>query len=116
TSICPSNWRLPSSGTTTKEYSILSQRYGGTGSNQSGTDTGDIMCSRFRRFPNNFLYSGYFFGSSAYNRGSYGLYWSRSAGSYSNSYSLYLNSTFLGPSYYGYGKFYGFSVRCLIGS
>ena len=112
TSICPTNWHLPSSSTTTKEYGVLSQRYGGTGSNLG---IGDIMSNRFRSFPNNFLYSGNFNGSSASDRGSYGGYWSRSANSYSDSYSLYLRSTLLSPSYY-YGKNCGFSVRCLIGS
>ncbi|MBR3353040.1 InlB B-repeat-containing protein [Candidatus Saccharibacteria bacterium] len=115
TSICPSNWHLPSSGTTTKEYGILSQRYGGTGSSQSGTGTGDIMSSLFRSFPNNFLYSGNFNGSSAYNRGSYGYYWSRSAYSNYGSYYLRLTSTNLNPSG-GNDKSNGFSVRCLIGS
>ena len=115
TSICPTNWHLPSSGTTTKEYGILSQRYGGTGSNQNGTGTGDIMSNRFRSFPNNFLYSGDFDGSSAYGRGSSGLYWSRSAYSNNCSYFLNLRSTDLYPSSYGY-KLNGFSVRCLIGS
>ena len=115
TSICPSNWHLPSSNGTTKEYGTLSQGYGGTGSNQSGVGTGDIMSNRFRSFPNNFLYSGYFDGSSVYNRGSYGDYWSRSVNSYSSSYDLDLGSTGLYPSNY-VNKSYGFSVRCLLGS
>ena len=116
TSICPSNWHLPSSNGNAKEYGTISQRYGGTGSNQSGTGTGDIMSNRFRSFPNNFLYSGYFDGSSAKYRGSEGYYWSRSAGSYyGGSHSLSLSSTSLFPSDY-YLKYYGFRVRCLLGS
>ena len=115
TSICPNNWHLPSSKGTTKEYGTLSTRYGGTGSNQSEVGTGDIMSNRFRSFPNNFLYSGLFSGSSAYSRGSNGNYWSRSASNYSYSYYLNLNSTYLNPSNLS-GKYYGFSVRCLIGS
>ena len=115
TSICPSNWHLPSSNGTAKEYGTLSTSYGGNGSNQSGVGTGDIMSNRFRTFPNNFLYSGYFSGSSAYNRGSSGSYWSRLASSSYGSYYLYLYSTFLYPSYV-LDKYVGFSVRCLIGS
>ena len=117
TSICPSNWHLPSSNGTTKEYGALSTSYGGTGSNQSGTaNAGDIMSNRFRTFPNNFLYSGYFYGSSAFNRGTSGYYWSRSAFSnYGYSYNLGLNSAYLYPSD-NYSKNSGFSVRCLIGS
>ena len=112
TSICPTNWTLPTSGTTAKDFGILSQRYGGTGSNQSGTGTGDIMSNRLRSFPNNFLYSGGF-SSSAYSRGSDGFYWSRSAYSEVSSYGLRLYSTNLSPSS-SYNKYSGFSVRCLI--
>lgn len=115
TSICPSNWHLPSSGATTKEYGVLSQRYGGTGGVQSGTGTGDTMSNRFRSFPNNFLYSGYFDDSSARSRSARGDYWSRSANSYNQSCRLYLGSTSLEPSYCTV-KYDGFSVRCLIGS
>ena len=116
TSICPTNWTLPTSGTTTKDFGTLSRSYDGSGENQSDTGTGDIMSNRFRSFPNNFLYSGYFSGSSAYYRGTYGNYWSRSAYSYYGSYYLSLGSTGgLRPSNDDF-KHYGFSVRCLIGS
>ena len=117
TSICPTNWTLPTSDTA-KDFGILSQRYGGTGSNQSSTDPGGaIMSNRFRSFPNNFLYSGTFGDSSAYSRGSYGSYWSRSARGYGDdAYSLRLNSKYLFPSYEYSDKCSGFSVRCLVGS
>ena len=116
TSLCPSNWHLPSSNGITKEYGTLSASYGGTGSSQNGTtQSGDIMSNRFRTFPNNFLYSGLFSGSSAGSCGTAGVYWSRSAYSNSSSYDLNLNSTNLGPSSVG-NKYYGSSVRCLIGS
>ena len=115
TSICPTNWTLPTSGTTTKDFGTLSRSYDGSGENQSGTGTGDIMSNRFRSFPNNFLYSGRFDGSSASNRGSSGYYWSRSASNNGASYNLNLYSTYLNPSNSG-TKNYGFSVRCLVGS
>ena len=115
TSLCPTNWSLPTSGNTSKDFGILSQRYGGTGSNQDSSQSGDIMSKRFRTFPNNFLYSGNFNGSSANYRGSYGYYWSRSAGISDGSNGLYLYSTRLYPSG-GYYKYQGFSVRCLLGS
>jgi uncharacterized protein (TIGR02145 family) len=112
TSICPTNWTLPTSGTTAKDFGTLSRSYDGSGENQSGTGTGDIMSNRFRAFPNNFLYSGYFSGSSAIYRGSYGYYWSRSAYNSSYSYTLSLTSTSLNPSD-GVNKYSGFSVRCV---
>ena len=111
TSLCPTNWHLPSSGTTTQEFGTLSQRYGGKGSDQNSS----VISNRFRTFPNNFLYSGVFYGSSARNRGSDGYYWSRSAYGYGSSYNLLLSSTYLNPSSNGY-KYGGLSVRCLIGS
>ena len=113
TSICPTGWHLPSSNDgTAKEYSILSQRYGGTGSTENGVGSGDTMSNRFRTFPNNFLYSG---NSSLDTRGKNGYYWSRSANNSNYSYDLYLHSTSFGPSDYSF-KYAGFSVRCLIGS
>ena len=116
TSICPTNWHLPSSGSATKEYGTLSQRYGGTGGNQRGVGTGDIVNNRFRSFPNNFLYSGYLEGSSAFNHGWNGYYWSRSVYSDTYSYNLHLSSTVLNSSNLSLSKVTGFSVRCLIGS
>lgn len=116
TSLCPTNWTLPASDGTTKEYGILSQSYGGNGSRQSGTSqSGDIMSNRFRTFPNNFLYSGEFGGSSAIQRGTSGSYWSRSMYNVDYSYLLNFNSTNLLPSGYS-NKGSGFSVRCLVGS
>ena len=115
TSICPTNWTLPTSGTTTEDFGTLSTSYGGTGATQSGTsESGDIMSNRFRTFPNNFLYSGDFYDSSANYRGTSGYYWSRSAYGY-YSYNLGLDSTLLYPSLYN-NKYLGFSVRCLVGS
>jgi uncharacterized protein (TIGR02145 family) len=110
TSICPTNWTLPTSGSTTKDFGTLSRSYGGSGENQSSS----VINNRFKTFPNNFLYSGGFSGSSAENRGSYGFHWSRSACSYDRSYYLTLESTYLTPSDVNF-KFLGFSVRCLIG-
>ncbi|MBQ6414213.1 InlB B-repeat-containing protein, partial [Candidatus Saccharibacteria bacterium] len=120
TSICPAGWHLPSSNGASKEYGTLSQSYGGTGNNQGSTaSAGDVMSERFRRFPNNFLNSGYFNGSSASERGSSGQYWSRTGVSYGydpNSYYLSLDSTSLFPSCNYYVRNNGFSVRCLMGS
>ncbi|MBR3256607.1 InlB B-repeat-containing protein [Candidatus Saccharibacteria bacterium] len=116
TSICPSNWHLPSSNGTTKEYGTLSTSYGGNGSAQSGVGAGDIMSNRFRAFPNNFLYSGNFNGSHAFYRDTMGNYWSRSASSNTYSFALGLYSASLYPSEIYSSKGIGFSVRCLIGS
>ena len=115
TSICPSNWHLPSSGGASEEFGMLSQSYGGDGGYQSGIGTGDIMSHRFRTFPNNFLYSGLFNGNTAWGHGEDGQYWSRSVYGNGSSYALYLYTTFLKPSENS-SSVLGFSVRCLIGS
>ena len=117
TSICPVGWHLPSAGSVTKEYGILSQSYGGTGNNQGDFEAGDIIGNRLRSFPNNYLYSGFFSTSSISSRGSSGAYWSRSAYDGTGSYNLFMSSTILHPSGLNFkSKYYGFSVRCLIGS
>lgn len=116
TSICPAGWYLPSSNGMAKEFGTLSQRHGGTGNNQSGASgSGDIMSKRFRSFPNNFLYSGDFDGSSANVRGSSGYCWSRTASDSITSHYIGLDSTHLYPSG-RLNKHYGFSARCLIGN
>ena len=114
TSVCPTNWTLPTSGDASRDFGILSQRYGGSGGSQTNT-AGATMSERFRSFPNNFLYySGFFRDTYTYNRGSYGYYWSRST-NYSSSYSYYLSigSSNLHPSDSFY-KFCGLSIRCLV--
>ena len=116
TSICPSNWHLPSSSGSTKEFGTLSRSYGGSGGNQSGNN-GSIVSSRFRTFPNNFLYHGYIMGSSVYSRGTIGRYWSASAYDSGNgdSYGMSLGTSSASMSKNEY-KYEGFSIRCLIGS
>ena len=74
---------------------------------------GDTATKAFRKFPNNFVSSGYFSGSSAYYRGSYGYYWSSSAYNSYFAYALYLGSGNVFPGTSHYNKYYGLSVRCI---
>ena len=121
TSICPTGWRLPIGAQSTADRSFgalsvaLGGPEGGATANSSSTPTGAVMSTKFRSYPNNFLYSGYFNTSSAGSRGSYGYYWSSTAYNYnsSGSYYLYLTSSLVGPGTdYSY-KYYGGSIRCL---
>lgn len=118
TSICPSGWQLPIGGQTnnTKSFSYLDTQMGGTGSGQGDNDGEEIVSNRWRSYPNNFVYSGYWNGSSAFNRGGSGYYWSSSAYNSDNAYSLYFNSTYVYPGTDNVSKFYGNSVRCVAGS
>ena len=110
--ICPYNWTLPTSGSTTATFGTLSRAYGGSGSYQTNMDVN----KRFRTYPNNFLFSGYVNGSSVVNRGSVGFWWSKSANSAPYAYDLGLRSAgYVSPSDDD-NKWYGFTVRCVAGS
>ena len=133
TSLCPTNWHLPSGGQTTVNttadfYTLgkaimnnaepdqnASNGYGYYGNSVTNT-AGNTATKAFRQFPNNFVYSGYFYTSSAYYRGSYGSYWSSTAYNSSNSYSLILYSSNVYPGTNISNKDYGRSVRCVAGS
>lgn len=114
TSICPSNWHLPTSYDSTKEQGILSKSYGGTGSSQSTSEGGNIISNRLRTFPNNYIYSGAMNDTYYANRGNTGFYWGRSPSD--RQYAYYLNIKPAEIHLTNQSKSLGFSVRCLIGS
>ena len=120
TSICPTNWRLPigNNSTVTYSYGALSTSMGGTSAamNTSSTPTGAVMSARIRHFPNNFVYSGSWNGTSAGNRSTYGYYWSSTAYSSSLAYNLRFYSSNVRPGTYNDYKYVGYSVRCVAGS
>ena len=111
TSICPTGWRLPQGNTTTSGFGKLDVDMGGTGSGQSIREASN----RWRKYPNNFLCSGYFGTSSASSRGTTGYYWSSTAYYNSNSYHLYLSSSYVSPDTNDY-KGGGRSIRCTTGT
>ena len=100
--LCPKGWTLPTSGSTDKDFATLYTNLSSTPAN-------------IRNYPNNFLYSGYIYGSSVERRGEYGNYWSKSAFSSetANAYFLIFLSGYVDPSRGYYGRSVGFSVRCL---
>ena len=126
--ICPTGWTLPESGDKTNMAAEKNNFYklglslglsapanydNETWPYWTGSPEGLYASYAFRAYPNNFLYSGNVYGSSVLNRGSYGVYWSKSAlSSVSAYYSSFLSSN-VSPSNYGGNKFFGFSVRCL---
>ncbi len=119
TSLCPTSWQLPYgrdtyNGATTGGFSYLDTRMGGTGANQSST-AGTTQSIKWRSFPNNFVYSGTFYAAAATARSSGGGYWSSSADSSRNSYSLALRNDYLYPGTNSFYKYYGYSIRCLTG-
>ena len=130
TSICPTGWRLPKGGnnqnTTNNEYLALGVALtGAQPANYSsfafpaylGDPEGINASNLLRSYPNNFLYSGYFYGSVADNRGKFGYYWSSTVSNNNyGSYRLYLSSSQIYPGTYGIDKRLGYTIRCMIGS
>ncbi|MBQ1373714.1 hypothetical protein IIY66_02840, partial [Candidatus Saccharibacteria bacterium] len=128
--ICPAGWHLPKGGNKSQESTnefwqlIVTGLNGGTKPANydsssypyyTGTAEGTPVSNVLRSYPNNFVYSGYVNGSSVYNRGSYGRYWSSSAYSSLNAYRLYFDSEFVYPGTGNYYKYYGNMVRCVAG-
>ena len=109
--ICPAGWILPIGNQTDANgsFSHLDTSMGGTGGWQGSTEASN----RWRSFPNNFVYSGYWYGSSAYSRGNLGYYWSSTALNTDYAYYLYFGSGSVDPGTNGSGKDGGNSVRCV---
>ncbi len=102
TSICPAGWRLPT-GYTNGEVSTLNTVL------NNDTEANSIG---YRKYPNNFVYSGYV-STSVYQRGTHGIYWTQSANPDSTrASSLYFSSSFAYKSAYS-TKTLGLAVRCI---
>ena len=110
TSICPTGWRLPTSSGASKDFPALQ------GALNNGT-TGSIYTfeasNNWRKYPNNFVFAGYWNGATASSRGTGGRYWSSSVIHSNYAYYLSFDSTNVNPANYYYYKRYGFSVRCV---
>ena len=115
--ICPAGWHLPTGINASGDFGALDVAMGGTGANQSG-DAGVAQSAKWRSYPNNFVYSGHVYGSVVDTRGSYGNYWSSSAGTGSGAYSLGFSSSSSGdvrPGTMNNFKYHGRMVRCVAG-
>ena len=128
TSLCPLGWHLPlgdiSSGTLADgandsanrvgSFSYLDRRMGGTGQGGSTNSiTSTTMSTYWRKFPNNFVYSGAWNVAQTYYRSTRGFYWSSSAISIHNTRSLFFDSSDLHPGTNNYTKYSGSSIRCV---
>ena len=130
--LCPTNWRLPQGGNKTRIVSnddnefwnlIVDALNGGTNPANyassttpyydGATEAGPVD-ALIRTWPNNFIHSGYVNGASLNNRGSIGYYWSSTAYSSSGAYLLYFYSTYVSPGTNNDGKYYGWTIRCMV--
>jgi uncharacterized protein (TIGR02145 family) len=105
TSICPTGWHIPTGNTSGEYYALNTDANSGATNRSTG----------LRRYPANFLYSGYFSTSSASSRGDSGFYWSSATFSALGSYALRLGSTNVLPGTLSPGRNYGNSARCVLG-
>ena len=111
TSICPFGWRLPEGNTTSAGFGKLDIDLGGTGASQSTVEASN----RWRKYPNNFLFSGHFPINSASSRGDIGYYYSSTANRYTLAYSLGLRASgMIVPGSLQADNSYGLSIRCTI--
>ena len=98
--ICPANWRMPTGRT--GEYHKLLQKYGSDATND-----------------NSFQYnlstplSGGYGGSSAFDQGNYGNWWSSTYDNSNGMVYLLVDPTHVYP-YNGYSRASGMSMRCLM--
>ena len=112
--LCPTGWHLPyggsgtgtSGGNTVGGFYYLNTQMSNNTSTQGSKD--------WHTYPNNFVYSGDWYGSQAGVRGSYGYYWSSSARSSNYAYNLLFTSGNVYPGTNYSNKYFGFSVRCVI--
>ena len=112
TSICPTSWRLPQGDTTTSGFGKLDVDMGGTGHSQSTRESSN----RWRKYPNNFLYSGRIMPWVGNERGRMGFYWSSIAYSSEGSFFLILDRSSVDPGNNSFTKSSGLSIRCTVGS
>ena len=108
-SICPTNWKLPTSNSTdTGSFGALMGAYG------LRTDNGtESNVDKVRLTPMYFIPAGYVYTGGLDYAGNYGYYWSSTPYSDgSSAYNLSFVSGILYPSNYS-GRYVGFSVRCL---
>ena len=107
-SICPKGWQLPTSNNSNSgSFQALTNAYN-ISSNAAGS-------TALVSAPLYFVRSGYVLSGSLRYAGSYGDYWSSTAGSNTIfAYELYFNSGYVNPSNIGsHLRYYGQSVRCL---
>lgn len=118
TSICPSGWSLPygnnsGRGAMKGGFSYLDVQMDGTGNYRYDNEGEEIVSNVWRRFPNNFVYSGGWYENEARYRGSNGYYWSSTANG-NNAYFLGFYYSYDGAGTDSISKRIGHSVRCLI--
>ena len=117
--ICPTGWRLPIGGDanniSNNDFARLDIALGGTGteSDSSTNPTSSTMVSRYKTYPNNFIYSGEYVNSIDL-LGESGSYWTSTTGpQYYTGYSFQISNDFISPATSSGNKGIGESIRCI---
>lgn len=109
-SICPKGWTLPTGGSN-GQFNTLYTKYN-SASAMLVNPTSATENTNGASAPG-FLLGGRYNSSGADDVGSYGYYWSRTAFSAQNAYSLVLNTSSVNPADH-YNKYRGMAVRCVL--
>ena len=122
--ICPSGWHLPTGTVTSRGapniwtgdyWKLAAAQDGSIALDNSNYDTitGITGSERLRSSPNNYLYSGYYYGGSVQSQGELGHYWSSTKINNNYSYTFYINSSNTAPGYASLAPSSGAPVRCV---
>ena len=130
TSLCPTGWRLPRGGSKSNETSndywnlvvnginngVLPSNYDSTIVPTYGSNDPISTIRSVRQYPNNFVLSGSFSGSSSgpSSRGSIGEYWSSTARTLvTSSWQYDLSDSYVRPGDVSSEKYFAMSIRCI---
>ena len=127
TSICPLGWRLPTGGMaitgSDNDFYILIKTLTNEEPNRGQTGHGYYegfdYSNSIRKYPNNFVYSGYWDSgnNTATSRDTSGFLWTATTyGNGINAYYFYLSQTRVRPGDDYIGKYHGNSFRCISSS
>ena len=123
-SICPKNWRLPTSGAQSSEgwkrgdFYTLATSYGANLESNYYENSSTFFNNAGPNTMPSFLLAGYYVGRSFYLGGEDGYYWSLTSGPGPNptvAHVLNFHTSYVYSAYLNYRRL-GYSVRCLFGS
>ena len=116
-SICPKGWSMPIGGVDTANvngsYAYLDVQLGGSGGLEADSDENKSVSNRWRRYPNNFIYSGYWSSGRVSSRGDKGVYWSPNIRG-GNIRTQWVGSTSINPGNGSMPRYHGAPMRCIV--
>ncbi len=101
--ICPAGWHLPH-GKTGNDFEVLQTALEDAGAAGS-----------WKKYPNNFVLTGYYYGSNTTNRNVFGYYWTATAFNpgYNSSHNINIYGSDEYAVYNNANRSNGFAIRCI---